>query len=308
MYTVQSTATAKTLSTSLSSGTAAMSTTLQTSYPAAVVAAPVVITITVSPTATPTVAPSAIPSLSGTPSAEPSSMPSPPSASTGNSSAGGSLTTIIAGAAGGCGFLLLLGLGYVFYRRHAVNKEKKLQILVGGDAGLNYEIDDPECGDVVDDDIVSVPRTRKSVRLLRTSVTAVGELGTPSVDYSGTTTPVNQSQLSITTTTAAEGGAKLNTSGTTTPGGKLMSSITTTTAGGGGTQSIASTAATAVVQFDSYIPKAANTTILPSIDWSALTPSARIGSGSFSAVCKYSYPSYSYSNHGSYLLHRLYCI
>ena len=53
VYTVQSTASASTLTTSLASGTAAMTTVLQVSYPAATVAAPTVIAIA-NPTAAPT--------------------------------------------------------------------------------------------------------------------------------------------------------------------------------------------------------------------------------------------------------------
>ena len=104
VYTVSSTAAANTLSSSLSSGTAAMSTALQTSYPTAVVATPVVITI-VSPVASPIASPVSAPS-------------------------GPSLVPIIAGAVGGGGggLLLILGLGYLFYRRNALRKLTESQI------------------------------------------------------------------------------------------------------------------------------------------------------------------------------------
>ena len=258
---------------------------LQTSYPAASMAAPIVITITASPTATPTTAPSTTSSTStsGAPPSAELSVP-PPSTSTSSvsatttSSSGGSLVVIIAGAAGGGGFLLLLGLGFLFYRRHAFRKSKESQILAGssdsaddgggGGGGVNYEIEDADCG-IHGGDNMSGSGSKK----IQFPITPVG-ITIPSINFSGTTTTTGIKQPStVTSTVTAIGGSTI-----------------TYASGGGANQSIASSAVTPTQQFesDSLSPKAAASppSTLPSIEWSTLTPSKRIGSGAFSAVCK----------------------
>ena len=102
VYTVQSTASASTLTSSLASGTAAMTTVLQVSYPAATVAAPTVIAIS-NPTAAPT---------TGSPV---------------TSSSNASTSNIIPGAVVGSvvGFVAILALiSFHKQRRDKMNKKK----------------------------------------------------------------------------------------------------------------------------------------------------------------------------------------
>ena len=102
VYTVQSTAPASDLTSTLSSGTAAMTAVLQQSYPAAAVAPPTVVTIA-NPTASPTT--------------------SPPVAS--SSTASSIVPGIVVGSV--VGFIVLLSL--ISFRRHQLQKKMKNKIL-----------------------------------------------------------------------------------------------------------------------------------------------------------------------------------
>ena len=259
VYTVQSTAPASTLTSSLSTGTATMTAVLQQSYPAATVATPIVVSIA-NPTTLPTTAP-VPPSLpsGGKPSAEASSgSSSSPSISASNASSGGSLVSIIAGAAGGGGLLLLLGLGYLFYRRNVARQAKESQIHAAaspdttGGGRANYEIQDAELG-LHGDNWMEASGPRK----LRTSITH-DEMTTPSINVSGATIIGSKLQSTVNSIVALDDSTMDNAAG-----------------GGPGPSRSRPT------------PKSATASTLPSIEWSALAPSVRIGSGSFSAVCKY---------------------
>ena len=249
VYNVVSTATSSTLSSALSSGTAAMSTALQTSYPAAVVATPVVITITASPTTAPV------------------ALSTPSTAST---SSGTSLVPIIAGAAGGGGLLLLLGLGFFLYRRNTIRKAKASHIhaALPDSAVMNYEEPDAERG-LNDNDNNRLLKSKE----LPAPITPI-EIAVPSINFNGTTSIDNKLQSTVTTTLAMGG-----------------STVRSAVGGGGTKQSIGSSAATVTFQIgpDGSTPiPVITTSSLASIDWSNLALAARIGSGSFSAVCKYS--------------------
>ena len=106
VYTVQSTASASTLTTSLATGTAAMTTVLQQSYPAASVAAPTVVTIA-NPTAAPT--------------------DSAASTSTGSNSSANSWVAVGAGIGGGV-LLLLLVTGILWHRKRLTKKNQTVAV------------------------------------------------------------------------------------------------------------------------------------------------------------------------------------
>ena len=122
VYTVQSTAPASALTSTLSSGTAAMTAVLQQSYPAAVVAVPTVVTI-----ANPTAAPTTTPPVT--------------------SSSTASSATIVPGIVVGSvvGFIVFLAL--ILYRRHQLQKRKKILVDVveqDNEKGGLDEVVDPE--------------------------------------------------------------------------------------------------------------------------------------------------------------------
>ena len=131
VYTVQTTAPASAITSSLSSGTTAMTAVLQQSYPAASVAAPTVIAV-----------------------ANPTAAPTTGSPVTSNSNA--STTNIIPGAAVGSvlGFLAILAL--ISYRRHQLEKKKK-------QVAVDVVEQDNEQGDGLDD-AVDPKSTTKPVR------------------------------------------------------------------------------------------------------------------------------------------------
>ena len=110
VYTVQSTAPASTLTSSLSSGTAAMTTVLQQSYPTATIAAPTVVTIA-NPTATPTA----------------ESVTSTNTVSSSGSSNANSWVAVGAGIGGGV-LLLLFVAGYLWHRRRLAKRNQTIAI------------------------------------------------------------------------------------------------------------------------------------------------------------------------------------
>ena len=179
------------------------------------------------------------------------------SASAASASLEGSLLAIVVGLASGGGLLLLAGLGYLFHLHHKAHKVNESQIhatssdtMMGG-YGVNYDIQDAERGDYN----------------MAYDITFV-EMAPPSINFSGTRTTGSKLQSSVTT-------AAIQSSVTTA----MMGGYYDDSAAGGGP-------APANDGPGSPTRKAATISTLPFIKWSALTPSARIGSGSFSAVCK----------------------
>ena len=132
VYTVQSTASASTLSSSLSSGTAAMTTVLQQNYPAASVAAPTVAII-----ANPTAAPTA------------ESVMNVVSSSNANS-----WVSVGAGIGGGV-LLLLFVAGFLWHRKRLAKKSQTIAIQAPGSA----PVDD-------DGDALEVANLRQTVKPL----------------------------------------------------------------------------------------------------------------------------------------------
>ena len=114
VYTVQSTAPASALTSSLSTGTAAMTAVLQQSYPAATVAAPTVITIA-NPTAAPT-----------------------NTISSGGSSNANSWVSAGAGIGGGI-VLLLLVVGFLWHRRRLAKRNQTIAIQAPASAPADDE-------------------------------------------------------------------------------------------------------------------------------------------------------------------------
>ena len=110
VYTVQSTASASTLTSSLSSGIAAMTTVLQQSYPSATVAAPTIITIA-NPTATPTA----------------ESVTSTNTVSSSGSSNANPWVSVGAGIGGGV-LLLLFIAGCLWHRRRLAKRNQTIAI------------------------------------------------------------------------------------------------------------------------------------------------------------------------------------
>ena len=185
---------------------------------------------------------------------------------------GVSLVPIIAGAAGGGGggLLLLLGLGFFFYRRSTMRKAKTSHIhaALSDSAVMNNEVPDAERG--LDDN--NNNRVSES-RELQASITPI-EIESPSINFNGTASIDSKLQSTVTTTLAMGGSTVNNAAG-----------------GGGMKQSIGSSTATVTFHVgpDGSTPTPTSTkSSLVSIDWSNLALAAKIGSGSFSAVCKYS--------------------
>ena len=155
--------------------------------------------------------------------------------------------------------------GFYFYRRNGRHKVKGSQIHASSPEatsdGARYEPGFDDGGNMAD------PESRK----MTAPRTPSGMLS-PSISFHETTRTSTGNKLQSTvTTTVTTGGTAVNNAG----GG-----------GGGGYQSINSSAATATGQVDNSTATATASSALPTIDWSELEPSTRIGSGAFSAVCK----------------------
>ena len=159
--------------------------------------------------------------------------------------------------------------GFYFYRRNGRHKVKGSQIHASSPEatsdGARYEPGFDDGGNMAD------PESRK----MTAPRTPSGMLS-PSISLHETTRTSTGNKLQSTvTTTHAMGGSTVNNA-----------------AGGGGTkQSIGSSTATVTFHVgpDGSTPTPTSTkSSLVSIDWSNLALAAKIGSGSFSAVCKYS--------------------
>ena len=116
-----------------------------------------------------------------------------------------------------------------------------------------------------DDGNEADPESRK----MTARKTPVGMIS-PSISFNGATTISTGNKLQSTVTTTVE----------------MVGSTVNSALGGGGNQSIGASVATATGQFYDSTPTSVTSSTLPSIDWNALVPSTRIGSGAFSAVCK----------------------
>ena len=140
VYTVQSTAPASTLASSLSTGTAAMTAVLQQSYPAATVASPTIVTIA-NPTAAPT---TAVPTTAAPTTAAPTTATasSTNTISSGGSSNANSWVSVGAGIGGGV-LLLLFVVGFLWHRRRLAKRNQTIAIQAPASASADDEVVHP---------------------------------------------------------------------------------------------------------------------------------------------------------------------